>query len=381
MAIVKEKNPKKWTKDGKKYYYTYSYVDEYGKRKRGRSKLFSREEVKTEYSLFLTKNEPNNKFKDFTIIAEDYFNYLSSIRKESTEFTYRRDYNNHIKSFFDKMNIYTISTRNIKEWAEEIKNKGLSVKYMNKIKNVLNNIFDFAIKNYDLKNNPSKDYGRFQQKNEEVIEDEDKIRYITLDEFNKFISVIENPLWKTFFIFAYYTGCRKGEIQALTWKDVDFDNNEIKISKTLTVKSKSQYKITNTKNKENRKIKMSKILKNTLYDYKQEIKKYSDYSEDWFIFGNSYFMPQTTIDREKDKYFKLSGVRRITMHEFRHSHVSLLINEYVKISKEKNMQIDTAKFFLMMSDRMGHTIQVMQETYMHLFPTIQDEIVDLLDNI
>ena len=45
------------------------------------------------------------------------------------------------------------------------------------------------------------------------------------------------------------------------------------------------------------------------------------------------------------------------------------------------MKVDTAKFFLMMSNIMGHTIQVMQDTYMHLFPTIQDEIVDLLNNL
>ena len=38
-------------------------------------------------------------------------------------------------------------------------------------------------------------------------------------------------------------------------------------------------------------------------------------------------------------------------------------------------------FFLIMSNRMGHTIQVMQDTYMHLFPTIPNEIVDLLDNL
>ena len=80
-------------------------------------------------------------------------------------------------------------------------------------------------------------------------------------------------------------------------------------------------------------------------------------------------------------FLNCSNVKRITMHEFRHSHVSLLINEYVKASKEKNMKIDTAKFFLMMADRMGHTIQVMQDTYMHLFPTVQDEIVDLLNNL
>ena len=64
------------------------------------------------------------------------------------------------------------------------------------------------------------------------------------------------------------------------------------------------------------------------------------------------------------------------MHEFRHSHVSLLANEYLKSG-----QTDTAKFFVMMSNRMGHSIQVMQDTYMHLFPSVQDEIVDLLDNL
>lgn len=126
---------------------------------------------------------------------------------------------------------------------------------------------------------------------------------------------------------------------------------------------------------------MSKFLVESLLIYKNEVKKYTDFKESWFVFGNTRFLPNTTINRHKDYYFKLIGVHRITMHEFRHSHVSLLINEYVKTSKEKNMKVDTAKFFLMMSNRMGHTIQVMQNAYMHLFPTIQDEIVDLLDNL
>ena len=47
------------------------------------------------------------------------------------------------------------------------------------------------------------------------------------------------------------------------------------------------------------------------------------------------------------------------MHEFRHSYVSLLVNEYVKCCSNKDMKIDTAKFFLMLANRMGHTIQVM----------------------
>lgn len=69
------------------------------------------------------------------------------------------------------------------------------------------------------------------------------------------------------------------------------------------------------------------------------------------------------------------------MHEFRHSHVSLLINEYVKNCEKLNSKVDSTKFFIMMADRMGHLIGVMQNVYMHLFPTVQDEIVNLLDNL
>ena len=66
----------------------------------------------------------------------------------------------------------------------------------------------------------------------------------------------------------------------------------------------------------------------------------------------------------------------ITIHEFRHSHVSVCINEYLKSG-----ETDSTKFFLMMSQRMGHSLRVMQEVYMHLFPSVQNEIVDLLDNL
>ena len=96
----------------------------------------------------------------------------------------------------------------------------------------------------------------------------------------------------------------------------------------------------------------------------------------WYVFYGSTYLPPSTIDRYKHKYFLESGVHEITIHEFRHSHVSLLISQFLKSG-----QTDATKFFVMMSARMGHSIPVMQKTYMHLFPSVQDEIVDLLDNL
>ncbi len=373
MAVYKSKSP---TKDGRAWYFR---IYKNGKQFESQ-KYFTKKEALAEEGLFkLHRDNPIKK--PFSIVALGYFKDLEKTKKPSTVYTYQKDYKKHLEPFFNKYELTVINVQIIKNWATEMENKGISVAYMNKCRNILKGIFNYAIKNFGYDYNPVEIYGTFQKKNDQIITDEEKIRYITKEEFDKFIQHVDDEMWKTFFITAFYTGCRKGEMQALNWHDIDFDNNLIIINKTLYEVKKGTPAINSTKNNLNRKIKMSKTLSNALLDHKHKMMKYSNFSEDWFVFGNIMHLHKTNIERYKHYYFVLSGVHEITMHEFRHSHVSLLINEYVKNSREKNMKIDTAKFFLMMSSRMGHTIDVMQKTYMHLFPTIQDEIVDLLNNL
>ena len=382
MAVYKNKNP---TKDGRCWYFKVYKKDFEGNNKAFKSKRYlTKKEAIDEKALFILKRDnPNRKL--FTLVAKDYFKELYETKKESTAYSYEVCYNKNILPYFKKYFIDEINVNSINNWKEKMIKKGFKLHYLNKLHNVFKRIFDFAIRNYGLKDNPVTIGERFQIKADDVITDDEKIRYLTLEEFQQFISVIDDILWKTFFIFLFYTGMRKGEVQALTWNDIDFEKNEIIVNKTLSVKVKKKlnnfdktpnFKVTSTKNNINRKIKMSKTLREQLQEYKKEVKKYTDYNNNWYVFGNSRFIAQTTIDNKKHLYFNLSGVHEITVHEFRHSHVSLLINEYVKSG-----QTDTVKFFLMMSNRMGHTIGVMQKTYMHLFPTIQNEIVDLLDNL
>lgn len=373
MAIYKDNTT---TKDGRSWYFKVYKKDIEGNNKCYKSKRFAtKKEAQEEERLFLMKRD-NPLHKSFKLIAKAYFEEMYKIRKESTVYSYENAYKKNIEPYFKDFYIDSINIQNIKFWREELEKNNFKISYLNKLYNILKGIFDFAIKNYGLVSNPVALIGRFQKVNDEVIPDEKKLRYITLEDFNKLISVIDDITWKTFFIFLYYTGMRKGEVQALTWNDINFNTNEIIVNKTLSVKTKDSYKITSTKNYINRKIKMSKTLTNQLLEYKESLKQYSDFKETWFVFGSTRFMPQTTIDNKKHYYFRLSEINEITIHEFRHSHVSLLINEYVKSG-----QTDTTKFFLMVSNRLGHSIKVMQETYMHLFPTIQNEIVDLLDNL
>lgn len=378
MAIYKDNNK---TKDGRQWYFKVYKKDINGNNKAFKSKRYlTKKEAQEEEALFLLKRD-NPLKKEFSQIANDYFKEMYKIRKESTVYSYEKVYNKNIKYFFSPFYVSDINVSTINNWKREMEKHKFKLNYLNKLYNILKSIFDFAIKNYGLEINPAQQAGRFEIKHDEIISDEQKLRYITFDDFQKFTSVIDDIKWKTFFIFLYYTGMRKGEVQALNWNDIDFDKKLIIVNKTLSVKTKMTFKITSTKNNINRIIKMNTTLIETLKNYKNEMMRYSDFNNNWFVFGGPRFLAQTTIDRVKHKYFLLSGVNEITIHEFRHSHVSLLINEYINNSKEKDMKIDTAKFFLMMSDRMGHSINVMQSTYMHLFPTIQDEIIDILNKL
>ena len=81
------------------------------------------------------------------------------------------------------------------------------------------------------------------------------------------------------------------------------------------------------------------------------------------------------FNRHKKYYFKKINIPEITIHEFRHIHVLLIINEYVK------RNLDMLGVFIMLSERMGHTIEVMQKVYMHLFPNIQSKVIDIMNDL
>ena len=374
------------TKDGRIYFFRVRYKDITGETKEYSSpKYATKKEAEKALSLFKLKENQNVK-KEFSIVASAYFEEMYKKRKESTVYCYENVYNTNIKPYFEQKDINSINIQDVNKWRDILVEKGFKLSYLNKCYTILNSIMKFAQKNYDLEKNCVEIVGCFQNTSEEVVKDEEKIRYITFEQFKDFMSVIDDITDSTLFNTFYYTGMRKGEIQALTWKEIDFNNSEIAVIKTLTNKTNGQvYKITSTKTCKNRKIKISKVLIDSLLKYKNYLKEqYVDFDEDWFVFGIHRPMAENTIKRHKDKYFRQLGYKDediITIHEFRHSHVTLLINEYIKTSKEKNMKIDMAKFFLMLSNRMGHTIEVMQKTYMHLVPSVQDEIVDILDNL
>lgn len=373
MSVFKDKQK---TKDGRQWRFKVYYHNTEGKLVPYTSKRYLLErEAKAEERVFLlNRNAPVKK--RFDTVASDYFKDAKTRIRESTYLEYLGKYNINIKPYFKDKFIDEISVLDVENWKNKLSDK-MKVSSCNQNFVVFKEIFKFANRKYEMNYNPVELSGRFQRKNDEVITNKEKLRYITYKEFCKFIKVIDNDLWKAFFTTLYLTGMRKGEILALTWKDIDFVRNVIIINKNISFRcEKNDYKITATKTSVNREITMSNMLIKELKEYKEKVKKYGDYKDTWFVFGNGNVLTDHKITKAKDTYFTLSGVRNITIHEFRHSHVSLCINEYLKSGNT-----DSTRFFIMMSQRMGHGLRVMQEVYMHLFPSVQDKIVDLLNNL
>lgn len=370
MPVYKAKEK---TKDGRTWYFKVYYTNIDNVRKVKKSKKYmTKKEAEEQERIFLSC--AGEQISNDLTLDEVFELYKSNytLVKESTIYTHNDRYRAHIKEYLGDKKITKITESDIENWKSkiDINEKEYETSYKQAIFNVLSSIFRFAKDNKIIKTNIMKNINNFAKNTEEIIDDTNKVRYITPEEFNIFQSVIEDLTDKAYFYFLYYMGVRKGEAGALKWTDIDFNTNKVKIIKQISFRTfKKGHKETNTKNKKNRIISMPTQLVNILKQHYNEQSKICNFDNSWFVFGGLEYLPYTTISRHCDNYFKLAGLndKRITIHEFRHSHASLLISNKVPTN--------------LIAERLGDTIEVVLNTYAHLFPETEKVIIDVLENL
>ena len=222
--------------------------------------------------------------------------------------------------------------------------------------------FDYCVKFYNLKQNTARMIGNF--KNDEIHNNKDNIW--SLEEFNQFISVVDDPIYHALFNLLYFTGMRKGEALALTFQDINFDTNQIIINKTITKYLYHNQKLITTPktNSSNRTI----VIDNILLQELKSLKEMYQCDNKAFVFGNNQSIAFTTLKRKKDRYCELANVKPITIHEFRHSHACLLF--------ENNVQIEDIK------KRLGHSnISMTMNTYLKYLPNEEKRVLSTLNHL
>jgi len=347
MPVYKDEKRGTW------YVSTYvEYKDGTKKRVMKRGFKTKREAKEFENDLVFQSTMDTSDNYNFDDVAKEYLEWYKSRRKESSYRKVESLINVRLIPYFRKKKIKEITRRDVVKMQNKMLDK-YSVSGAKRTHTMLSTILNYAITMEYISNNVAREVGNIQSTQPK------NINYWTLSEFKTFISHVDNTMYKSFFMCLFFGGFRKGELLAINWKDINFKNNTIDINKTAT-----RNKITTPKNESSiRVVKMPNHTINLLRQLKLKVKP----KEDYFVFGEYYrHIHETTVDRWYDKYIKSSGVQRIRIHDFRHSHASYLINN------KHDIQI--------VSKRLGHTdVSTTLDIYSHLYPNKEEDAVEQME--
>lgn len=347
MTVEKDPKTDKWL-------IQYRYKDWTGKNRKSTKRGFkTKREAEEWYRDFLMKQNQScdMKFCDFVTM------YLEDMRHRLREHTLmNKEYiiKDKLIPYFGEKRINEIRVADIRTWQNTLIQQNFSQTYLKTINNQLSAIFNYAVRYYELKDNPCRKAGSMGKAKA------DEMEIWTKEEFQQFLDCLmdKRVSWLAFQIL-FWTGIRIGELLALTFADVDLKGKIITINKSYQ-RLKGKDVITRPKTpKSNRKVNIPQFLVEDIQDYKESL--YDPQPDDRVI-----PVAKTFLEKEMQRGIKLSGMKKIHIHSLRHSHASLLI-EMGFSPKE-------------IAERLGHeNIETTLNTYSHLYPDKQERLADRLD--
>ena len=351
MPAYKDEKTGKWFA---KFYYTNWQGIKKQKWKRG----FATKKEALGFERDFLEKQSANPDMTFQNLYEIYMEDMAARLKQSTLLTKKAVLQTHILPFFGSKPINEIKASDVRRWQAKLMSSpnNYSQTYLKKINTELNSIINYAKRFYDLNTNPCGKAGTIGKAKAEEMD------YWTYDEYIAFRDgVKDKSLSYICFEVLYWTGMREGELLALSPADIDLDNKTISINRTYQrIEGKDVFTSPKTR-KSKRKIPIPDFLCQELSDYIQS-RYMLDADERLFPITKSY------LSHEMIRGCKNTGVKKIRIHDIRHSHASLLINQGCDA--------------LMLADRLGHEkVSTTLNTYSHLFPHKQQELVHSLESL
>ena len=351
MPAYKDEKTGKWFA---KFYYTNWQGIKKQKWKRG----FATKKEALGFERDFLEKQSANPDMTFQNLYEIYMEDMAARLKQSTLLTKKAVLQTHILPFFGSKPINEIKASDVRRWQAKLMSSpnNYSQTYLKKINTELNSIINYAKRFYDLNTNPCGKAGTIGKAKAEEMD------YWTYDEYIAFREGIKDkPLSYICFEVLYWTGMREGELLALSPADIDLDNKTISINRTYQrIEGKDVFTSPKTR-KSKRKIPIPDFLCQELSDYIQS-RYMLDADERLFPVTKSY------LSHEMIRGCKNTDVKKIRIHDIRHSHASLLINQGCDA--------------LMLADRLGHEkVSTTLNTYSHLFPHKQQELVHSLESL
>ncbi|MDR2546358.1 MAG: site-specific integrase [Lachnospiraceae bacterium] len=345
--------------DNGTWYTMVRYTNWKGERKQKCKRGFTTRKEALDWEREFLQQQSADMDMTFAAFVELYSRDMKTRLRLNTWQTKENIIQNKLMPYFGNKSMSGISAKDIIQWQNEMMNlrgkdgKPFSATYLKTMHNQISAIFNHAVKFYDLRANPAAKAGSVGRK-----EAKDML-FWTKDEYLEFAdAMMDKPLSFYAFEMLYWCGIRLGELLALTPADFDFIKSTVSISKSYQRLNREDV-ITEPKTpKSNRVIKMPDFLRQEIQEYMKTLYG-CEPGDRMFPISKSY------LHHEMDRGAKQSGVKRIRVHDLRHSHVSHLI--------------ELGFSAVAIADRVGHESIDITYRYAHLFPSKQEEMADRLD--
>jgi len=354
MAVYKDEINGTWRA-------VYRFTDWTGKRRQTQKRGFITKRDAQAWEREQLRKLRSSLDMTFDSFIEIYCDDVKGRIKLSTWETKEHMIRTKILPYFKDKKLEDIQPKDIIAWQNMLllptanKGKPYSPSYLKSVHSQLSGIFNHAVRFYNLQENPAVKVGNMcKSRSKEML-------FWTQDEYLRFAdAMMDKPLSYYAFEMLYWCGIREGELLALTPSDFNFEANTVSITKTY-MRYKGQDIITSPKTaKSNRTISLPAFLSEEMQDC---IDSLYDVGEDDRIFQVS----KHYLKHEMERGCRESGVKRIRIHDLRHSHVSLLIQMgYSAVA---------------IADRVGHESIEITYRYAHLFPSMQRDMAEKLDGL
>lgn len=347
MSTQKDPNTSKW-------FVQYRYTDWKGERKKSTKRGFNTKREADEWlRRFLVLQQA-----DFSMLFEEfvklYFSDMETRLREHTVRTKKYIVNQKILPYFGKLRMNEIKATDIRKWQNVLIQKEYAPTYLKTINNQLTAIFNNAVKYYDLPNNPCKKAGSMGKSRA------DEMQIWTREEFAVFLnSIMDKRQSYMAFMILFWTGIRIGELLALNVRDIDLQRRTLSITKSYQRFDRKDVVTEPKTEKSNRTITIPNFLVVELQEYIADM--YHSKPGDRLFPHTKYY-----LENEMKRGVKASNLKKIRLHDLRHSHASLLVELGFS-------PLEIAK-------RLGHEkIETTLNTYSHLYPDKQERLADKLD--
>lgn len=347
MPVYKDEKRGTW-------YCCFYYTDWQGNRQRKLKRGFSKQRDAKEFERDFMDKLQGTPQMTFKSLVELYISDMENRLRKSTMENKKHMIETKLLPYFGNMNLGSIKPTTVRQWQNTLMGEGYADTYLKAINNQLCAILNYAVKYYGLRENPCHKAGSMGKKHAQ------EMNFWTRQEFSRFISALEsNPQVHAAFQVLYWCGIREGELLALTQADIDLKEKTISINKSYQRIGKEDIVTPPKTPKSNRVVTMPSFIRD-------ELEKYLNMLYNQKATARIFPLTKHALYKAMVRGCKISGVKKIRVHDLRHSHASLLV--------------ELGYSPLLIAERLGHeNVETTLNTYSHLYPNKQSELADSLD--